>query len=166
MEKIFDKLSSYNVLNNIIPGAAFFWLCKLFRIVILPTSSTIENLLIYYFCGMVVSRIGSLVVEKVCIEVKFVSYAPKKDYIDAAKKDELIPKLLETSNLYRTCAGMSLMIAICKLYINIAHQFILYREITFWVVIILMFVLFVCSFRKQTNQILSRVHASKENKVE
>jgi len=166
MEKLLEKLSSYNILNNLIPGAAFIWLSELSGVLLLSSSSIVEKLFIYYFCGMIVSRVGSLVIEKICLKIKLISYASKKDYLDATKKDKLIEVLLETSNLYRTCTGMILTIGISKLYMIVTQRFEFSHELTVWIVIIVLFFLFVSAFCKQTKHILSRIEATKGDKKE
>ena len=162
MEKLIEKLSSYNILNNLIPGAAFIWLSNLFGIFAISQDSIIEKLFIYYFCGMIVSRIGSIVIEKICLERKIISYVPKKEYVEAAKRDKVIEELLETSNLYRTCAGMILTIGVCKIYVIGAQYFNLLSLLNKWLILILLFVLFFAAFCKQTKHISIRIEATKE----
>ena len=62
MESLLEKISSYNILNNLIPGAVFVFLGKLLDIISLPLDGIVESIFIYYFCGMIISRIGSLVI--------------------------------------------------------------------------------------------------------
>ena len=161
MDKLLDKISSYNIINNLIPGAVFIWINGLLDIFILPLDGIVEKLFIYYFCGMIVSRVGSLVVEKFCLKAKLVTYAPKKDYVVATKKDKTIEPLLETGNLYRTCAGLFLTLGICKIYTLVVSCIHLPKVIASWIVIAVLFVLFVSSFCKQTRHILSRIEAAR-----
>lgn len=163
MEKLLEKMSSYNLLNNLIPGGAFVWLCELFGISLFTSSSIVEKLFVFYFCGMIVSRVGSLVIETLCKKIKIVTYSSKHDYVEATKKDKLIESLLETSNLYRTCAGMILTVGICKLYIMISNLFAIPREIAVWIIISILFILFVASYCKQSRHILSRVEIAKSD---
>lgn len=87
MEKVLEKISSYNILNNLIPGGAFVWLCESCGIPFFTlTSSIIEKLFVYYFCGMIMSRVGSLVIEELCKKAKIITYASKQDYVEAEKK--------------------------------------------------------------------------------
>ena len=141
MEKVLDKLSSYNIVNNLIPGALFFYFYELFIGRQLPLSNNVEKIIIYYCCGMIISRIGSLVVEPICIKLKIVKYAPKKEYVDATKKDKLIEVLLEVSNLYRTCAGLALVLIISKLYTYFEQWLNVPTIATVWVIIVLLLIL-------------------------
>ena len=98
MEKFIEKLSTYNILNNILPGVVFSYLCNRLLGIQLVDSSIVENLFIFYFIGMVISRMGSIIVEPVCKKCKIVQYTQYKDYVNASKKDEKILVLLETNN--------------------------------------------------------------------
>ena len=161
MDKLIDKIGSYNILNNLIPGAIFIWLLKDFADISIVTNNIVENIFVYYLCGMIISRVGSLIIDPICIKTKLVKYAPKDLYIIAAKKDTLVGTLLETSNLYRTLAGMALTLAFCKLY----SAFNVAASITQWIIITILFVLFVAAYRKQTKHIVSRV-ASANNSTD
>lgn len=114
MESLLEKISSYNILNNLIPGAVFVFLGKLLDIISLPLDGIVESIFIYYFCGMIISRIGSLVIEGIFERLKWIKYASKAEYVAAVKKDARIESLLETSNMYRTCASLFSYIRICE----------------------------------------------------
>lgn len=114
MESLLERLSSYNILNNLIPGAFFVFFGKLLNVISLPLDGVVERIFVYYFCGMIISRIGSLVIEGIFEKVKWIKYAPKAEYVAAVKKDARIESLLETSNMYRTCAGLFLTLGIVK----------------------------------------------------
>ena len=58
-------------------------------------TNTLEMIFIYYFIGSVISRIGSLVLGELLKKVKFIRYSSHKDYIEAAKQDKVIEKLLD-----------------------------------------------------------------------
>ncbi|EPN8209861.1 phosphohistidine phosphatase, partial [Yersinia enterocolitica] len=76
MESLFEKISAYNIFNNIIPGAVFCYFFNLFFSVNLGGDGTAYNLCLFYFWGVFVSRIGSLLIEMLAIKIKFVKYAP------------------------------------------------------------------------------------------
>jgi len=119
------------------------------------------NIFIYYFSGMVISRIGSLVIEPICKKTRLVTYAPKEEYVAATQKDNLIGTLLEACNLYRTCAGLCLALILSKIYYHIKIHFIISSDVSWWILIIILLILFVFSYSKQSNHIYSRVKAAK-----
>lgn len=159
MESLIEKLSSYNILNNLIPGAVFVFMAKVLNIVLFPIDGIVESIFVYYFCGMIVSRIGSLVIETVFEKFKWIEYDTKAEYVNAVKKDERIETLLETSNMYRTCAGLFLALATVKGYVILAGAVAIPKHITIWLVIVALLVLFSASFVKQTRHIGRRIAA-------
>ena len=72
LDKFLEKISSYNLLNNLFPGAVFCFLAYKLCGVTLIANSIIESLFVYYFVGMVISRVGSIFIEPVLEKVKFV----------------------------------------------------------------------------------------------
>lgn len=51
MEKFIEKLSSYNLLNNLLPGVVFFYSLKIMFNINLP-EGIFEKFFIYYFIGI------------------------------------------------------------------------------------------------------------------
>lgn len=107
MESLLERLSSYNILNNLIPGAFFVFFGKLLNVISLPLDGVVERIFVYYFCGMIISRIGSLVIEGIFEKVKWIKYVPKAEYVAAVKKDARIESLLETSNMFTFSRDLS-----------------------------------------------------------
>ena len=159
MESLVAKLSSYNILNNLIPGAVFVFFGKLLNIMALPIHGIIERVFVYYFFGMVISRIGSLVVESLFKRFKWVTYVSKAEYASATKKDGKIETLLETSNMYRTCSGLFLSLGVVKGYAFMSNIFGIPKQITVWIAIISLLIIFSLAYIKQTRHVLSRISA-------
>ena len=108
MEKLIEKLDSYSILNNLLPGAVFAYLFEYIFEVDIVRDGIVENLFIYYFIGMIVSRIGSLAVEPLCKKIKWVKYADYSSYIKASRKDDKIDVLSEVNNSFRTIFSLCL----------------------------------------------------------
>jgi uncharacterized membrane protein len=106
---------------------------------------------------MVLSRVGSIVIEPITKRVKLISYADYNDYIVASKKDKKIDILLETNNLYRTIAASGLLIIFVKLYTIAERHLQALSYATPFIIAGLLLVIFLLSFRKQTNYIRKRV---------
>lgn len=157
MEKFIDKLSSYNLLNNMLPGAVFCYVLNVLMNINILRDKIIENLFIYYFIGMIISRIGSVIVEPICKKFKVVKFAPYKEFINASLKDDKINILSETNNTYRTMLSSFLILAIIKIYLFIAYKIVWLSKFTAALIIICLIILFVFSYRKQTDYIRNRV---------
>lgn len=85
---LFGKISNYNILNNLIPGAI---LCVVFKYLVgydFMSVGTLELIVIFYFVGMVNSRIGSLLLEPLLKKVHFVTFRDHKQFVAAEQKDK------------------------------------------------------------------------------
>ena len=123
MEKIIDKLTTYNIFNYLLPGIIFVVLFEYF----LEKSLIIENNFIgaflYYFIGMTISRIGSLIIAPIIRWTKLIKYAKYKDYVPASSKDSKIELLSEVNNMYRTFMTLFFVLLFAKLYFIIETKF-------------------------------------------
>lgn len=157
MEKFLDKLSSYNLLNNLLPGAASCFLMKIYWSKNILSSNVVENMFICYFIGLVISRVGSVIVEPICKKIKWVVYADYKQYISASNEDSKLDILLEINNMFRTMFAMCFVLLIGKLYIYICLTVKVIGVFEKEIVLFGVFLLFAYSYRKQTKYIKRRV---------
>lgn len=157
MEKIFEKLSSYNLLNNLLPGAIFCYAISLFLDINIYRTNIIDNIFLYYFIGMVLSRIGSVIFEPICKKTNWIKYAEYSKYVDAIKKDEKILEFVETNNMFRTFMSLFTMILVIKFYTMIDEKIPLVKNYETEIVLILLVILFASAYRKQTDYIRKRV---------
>lgn len=157
MEKIFEKIGSYNLLNNMLPGSVFVYLLKGFVGIDILQKDVVNNLFLFYFVGMVVSRIGSLIIEPICKKMKFVVYANYESFLEACKLDAKIDDLSEVNNTYRTFLAGTITILGMWGYKKIGEYIPLMINILPFVVVIFLLCLFAFSYRKQTSYIRKRV---------
>ena len=98
MEKLLDKLSSYNLFNYLLPGIIFSILLeKITDYSIIHKDIMIEAFLAY-FIGLIISRISSLAVEPILQKIKFVKFSDYKDFVLASESDKKIELFSETNN--------------------------------------------------------------------
>ena len=162
MDKLVEKISSYHLLNFIIPGTIFSLFFSKYFEISLNDFETMEKLILFYFVGLVISRIGSVVFESIFIKWKIVTYAPSKDYIFAEKKDDKLVVLLEMNNLFRTVMTMLSLILLCFVGRHIYSYTAVAKEVIVILMLCILFILFVSSYRKQTIAIGKRVEYVKE----
>lgn len=162
LEKFIDKIDSYNIFTSIIPGCVLARLLSLLGLYDVQVEGTVASLVLYYFFGVVAGRIGSLIVESKLLAWHMINYAPRKEYIKAAQEDTDIKKLLEVSNMYRTFAGVFLLLLITKAYQIVAGFLNLSSAVTGWLSVATLLLLFVLSFIKQTENMVKRVTAANE----
>lgn len=160
--KFFEKLSSYQILNYLIPGSV---LCVLLKHLVgydIVQFSMVENVIICYFVGMVNSRLGSLILYPILKKIKFIKEAEYPDFVAAEKKDSKITILSDINNVFRSFANVALLL-ICALgikNIDCISNFVV-GNIN-WIAIISIFILFLFSVRKQTKFVRDRVEVDKE----
>lgn len=151
------RISNYNLLNNLIPGAILSVLLKYLVGYDFMNIGTLELLVIFYFVGMVNGRIGSLIVERILKKIHFVTFRDHKFFVAAEQKDKKIVSLSETNNMYRSMISVAFTAILAKLYhVGVDLQWD-WGNISEWVVLVAMLILFACAYRKQTNYIVSRI---------
>lgn len=157
MKDLIDKLSSYNIFNYLLPGTLFVGLSKYVTGYDLVQDNMVVGIFIYYFLGMVISRIGSLVIEPILKKTRFLKFADYADYIAAAKKDEKIDLLSEANNTYRTITAMILLLLLLKLYRYLEITWALSSQTTIYLMTGILACIFLFSHRKQTSFIKRRI---------
>ncbi|EGR3053215.1 hypothetical protein DMW34_01055, partial [Vibrio parahaemolyticus] len=120
MENLLDKLSSYNLFNYLFPGIVFVAIVDSLTAYSFTQENLVLGIFLYYFIGLIISRIGSICIEPLLKKVGFLKFSEYKDYMAASQKDQLIPVLSEANNMYRTLCSMFLCISLIKLYEHIS----------------------------------------------
>lgn len=168
MEKFLDKISAYQFLNYIIPGTLFLVLVDYLGIYDLPIDSVMLMLFGGYCSGMILSRVGSLLLEHYLKKWKFVVFAPYSDFKDAETKDPKVSVLSTENNMYRTFLATFLTLSL--LYglsmIPCVNEF-MHSPWMALISIVSMTVLFLFAYRKQTYYVRKSVEhnvGKKDNK--
>ena len=90
MKEIIDKITTYNLFNYLLPGIIFvIFMNKFIGYDFVQDNNFIGGFL-YYFIGMIISRIGSLIVEPVLEYLKFLKKSDYQEFVSASKKDSKI----------------------------------------------------------------------------
>lgn len=169
LKQIVGKISSYNIFNNLYPGILFCYDLKIVLDINLLSNNWFENLILFYFAGMVISRIGSVIIEPIMKKIKIkkkllLQFAVYSDYEKACKEDSLVATLSETNNTYRTvlsCFICTFVFKVC-IVINkvcIENKFTFFQENKDWIILILLILLFAFSYVKQTSYVRKRVES-------
>ena len=162
MNELLNKLSSYNIFNYLLPGAVFSVVAERLSLLASP-EELVTRLIWYYFVGMVISRVGSVVVEPALKWAHFVTYSDYGKYLLACDKDRKLDVMVEVSNTYRTLATVFLSIIACIVY---KSRFAKSGVSDVWqerIAIVLLLALFLLSFRKQVSFIRRRVDRAVED---
>lgn len=159
MSELVNKLSSYNIFNYLLPGTLFAGAGSAYT----SFDFNFDNLVIagfaYYFFGLVISRVGSLIVEPLLKRIGFLNFSVYSEYVKACQDDKTIEQLSEANNMYRTLlslflflGGLFLVEAAVTAHPNLAGPLSI-------VAFIALALLFLFSYRKQTQYVSDRVTA-------
>lgn len=169
IKQIIDKISSYNIFNNLYPGIIFCYLLKIMFKINILVDNWFENLIIFYFVGMVLSRVGSVIIEPSMQKIKhkkepLLKYAPYKDYERASAINPLVATLSETNNTYRTLLSCFVCATTFKIILFINDNLIQFKCEFFqnnkdWFILIFLVWLFSKSYIKQTDYVRKRVES-------
>lgn len=155
MEELIKKISPYNLFNYLLPGVVFIFLMEKFLSIGIIQGNLLIDAFICYFIGLTISRFGSLVIEPFLRKIKFLKFADYKDFLEASKKDPKIDIFSQENNSYRTYCSLFFLLftlKIIKTFIPIS------MDSSFYVLVVLFFILFLCAYKKQTNYIVKKVN--------
>jgi len=116
MKELFDKISSYNLFNYLLPGILFVAISKQLTTYNFIQENDFIGAFFYYFIGMVISRFGSIFIEPILKKLSFLKFADYKDFVSASKKDEKVELFSEVNNTYRTIISMLVILLLLKSY--------------------------------------------------
>jgi hypothetical protein len=163
MDKVIDRLSSYNLFTNLFPGLIYCYLASKFFGVPLLQSDLLVAAFYYYFCGLVISRVGSILIEPILKKTKIAKFAAYDEYAAAAAKDPQIGILLETSNTYRSVIALLICVLITGAWAALLAAFPNFSLYTHHVLLFGLVALFLFAYRKQTQYIVSRINLYKKS---
>lgn len=162
MSDLLQKISSYNLFNHLLPGILFSVALEKLGVVKFDHENLLIAAFVFYFIGLSISRFGSLIIEPILKKIKFLKFAPYKDFVSASKKDPQIEIFNEINNTYRTLTSMLILLILFKAYAELELVFPTSEPWRLWVLITLLFIMFLCSYKKQSNYISKRIDISKD----
>jgi hypothetical protein len=160
MKELLDKISSYNIFNYLLPGTLFAAFVERFSDHKFPHGNIVVELFAFYFAGLVISRIGSLVVGPTLQKTKFIRFSPYGDFIRASTHDPKIELFSEQNNMYRTLCALFVALPAFKGADWVAKRLEVPHDVLLTVASGLLCVLFAFAYRKQTQFIKKRVDAA------
>lgn len=164
MKELLDKISGYSIINNLIPGAVLCFFINDYLKLRIIKDEVFVNICLFYFIGIIISRVGSIIVEKVCEESKLIQ---KKDYgqfIEAEKNDEKLKTIAEICDLYRSIVALSIILMIGVIIAYFKVNYSSEKTIILLVIFVLLLVLMVSAYRKQTGYVVDRIKKNLEMK--
>lgn len=160
MKELLDKISSYNLFNYLLPGILFVSISKEFTDYNFIQDNEFIGGFLYYFIGMIISRFGSLFIEPTLKKISFLKFADYKNFVSASKKDEKIELFSEVNNTYRTITALFVILLLLKLYNHFQVRLDIPQNAATLILVVLILLMFLFSYRKQTNYITKRIDAN------
>ena len=108
---------------------------------------------------MIISRFGSIIIEPLFKKISFLKFEDYRKFITAAEKDEKIELLSEVNNTYRSITSMIILLFFLKGYSFLEERLTITNNTTYYILGGLLFIMFLFSYRKQTNYIIKRIQA-------
>lgn len=164
LKLVIDKLSQYNFLTNILPGTV---LCIILKYLVgydLIPDDYYQAGIVFYFVGMVNSRVGSLVIEPILKAISWVKFAPYSEFLRAEKEDAKLTILSQENNVFRSYISLMFISILGYIYKNCSLNLRLSLNNESLVLIVILFVLFLFAYKKQTSFIRKRVENFIKNK--
>lgn len=161
--KIADKLSAYQLFNYFFPGIIFNLCVEQIMSFKITSDDILYRVFTFYITGMILSRLGSTIIEPLYKKICFVVYAEYKNYLNASANDSKLDILVLENNTYRTLIATFVSLFILFLMDQIQWLHGKYQHpIAIGIYLFLLILLFSLSFRKQTNFIRKKVHRDLE----
>lgn len=158
MENIVDKISNYNLFNYLFPGVIYVVAVNYFTRMNLPTENLLEALFLCYFIGLAISRIGALIVEGL---IRKIPHYPEEvlyeDFVEASKQDTSINVLSSERNIYRTTISLGIVILLTIALDSLFKCIDISEKTVFVLLIMVLVVLFIFAYIRQTKYIINRV---------
>lgn len=165
MDKVIEKISNYQIFNNLVPGYLFLIISSKIVEKNLIVDNFIYLLFEAYFIGIVISRLSSLIIEKIIVKIWRLKKEPYFNYIEANKQDNKLEVLTQDCNMYRSLCTLMLIELILKIMIMLKIENFIDKDIIILICFVALAILFAFSFVKQNKFISLRVkEISKEKK--
>lgn len=146
------KISRYEIMTNLIPGFVMYAIFTRLGYEISFGSEIWLQICVCYILGLINGRFSSLVIEGVCRTCKFVKWRGYDLYNNAKTERPFIAALQESANMYRSFASLFLLALLAVFYKWMCCNCSWICDNGYWIVLILLFFLFLFSYRKQVNE--------------
>jgi hypothetical protein len=160
MSDFLNKISSYNIFNYLLPGTIFSVVASELSSYNFVQSDIFLGLFFYYFVGLVISRLGSLLLEPALKKTGFLKFTDYNEYVRVCKDDSKLDSLSEANNMYRTLASLFICLLVLLAFERLVARYPAFNSWSPHFGVVALLFLFAFSWRKQTAYISSRIRAS------
>lgn len=158
IKAILEKISNYNILTNIIPGAV---LCVILQYLVGYDLFAGNNWFVlgvlFYILGVINNRISSLVIGPFLTWIKFVKPCSYKEFIKTENVDPKVTVLSTENNVFRSYIAVFCLSLLALLYKTVLSNWAILSDNINLVVLVILVILFAFSYRKQTKLLSQRI---------
>lgn len=162
MKDLIEKLSTYNIFNYLLPGIVFVAITESLTKYNFIQEDIVIGVFLYCFIGLVIGRVGSILIELILKWIKFFKFSGYRDYVGVSNKDKIIELLSEANNMYINFFSLFLSIALLKIFEAFPERFQFLNDMSAGIAIAGLLLLFAFSYRKQNAYITKRVAGEKD----
>jgi hypothetical protein len=153
-----NNLTAYDILNALVPGSLVAFAITSSTVFNLFSDQQAVSLVLLFGYGLVMSRIGSVLMEPIFLKIGIIARPNSyEEFIEAAKTDSRIDRLVEVSNMHRTICASTLTF----MGIFVWCYFLEKTNTSFWslfLAALAVLILFTFSWRKQEMFIVKRIN--------
>ena len=160
IQTFLERLSQYNILNYLLPGTILCVLLESTVPINIVPNNVFEALVVFYFIGLLNSRIGSLIVEPTLKFLSIIKFAPHKDFVKAENIDNKISILSQENNAFRSYSTVLLNVLLALIYNQTLRKYPWIDEYEIWIFLILATFILIWSYGKQTRYVKNRVEVA------
>lgn len=126
----------------------------------LHSDHIIQEVVLFYFIGLIISRIGSLLIEPFLKRFCKHNYCSYNDYIGGSQEDSKVELLSEVNNTFRTMIALGIVSLVTDIIIRISSQLRFISAYYSIIIAVLFIALFIASYIKQTKMVSQRVESA------
>lgn len=156
---MFDKLDAYNLVANLVPGAALLYALHSSGFPTPGPKEIAAFLLVAFVAGVMTNRLGSLVLDPLLRhpKVKFLHPKNYKAFISSEKDDKKLDTIVANTGLYRTFVTSGVLyLALMLLNIPI-KAYTISNDFIFYLFVISGILISAFALRKEDNYIQERI---------
>jgi hypothetical protein len=158
---MFDKLDAYNLVANLVPGAALTYALHFSKF---PTPSPGHIgafLLVAFVAGVTANRLGSLILDPLLRRLKFLKPKDYRSFLVREKEDDKLDALVANSGLYQSffTAGAIYLLAL----LSSAAAAYLTKQGLLTALVICGMLVFLFALKNEDGYIHSRIEAAKDD---
>lgn len=150
LTKLIAKISRYEIITNIVPGALLAYILTYIGYNIM-LDNTILNIVVCYYVGIINNRFSSLCIEGIMKCAGWIEWREYEQYNRAKKERPFIASLQESANQYRAFSSVFLISVVAFGFSKLQETVPFFFEYGYVFVIFALFILFLLSYRKQVN---------------